>query len=192
MTDLPASTAPAAAAHPLVQGSCPACNGASLFLGSGGYVTCSRLDCPDPTAADEQLHRGRPAPGLREHLAAAILARIKKATVSKTQPFDAITSLLAPNERDLADTALAALADRLEFGPEDAWCKACRRVWNGLDHRCESDAEQRLALIRDAAALHRRQLIGSLELYAVIEAGPAAPDQSARTTANNSPTSKEG
>jgi hypothetical protein len=52
----PASTAPAAAAHPLVQGRCPACNGASLFLGSGGYVTCSRLDCPNPTAADEQLH----------------------------------------------------------------------------------------------------------------------------------------
>jgi hypothetical protein len=56
MTDLPASTAPAAAAHPLVKGRCPACNGSSLFLGSGGYVTCSRLDCPDPTAADEQLH----------------------------------------------------------------------------------------------------------------------------------------
>ena len=59
MTDLPASTAPAAAAHPLVQGRCPACNGSSLFLGSGGYVTCSRLDCPDPCAADDQLHRGR-------------------------------------------------------------------------------------------------------------------------------------
>ncbi|MFM9635930.1 hypothetical protein [Streptomyces turgidiscabies] len=65
MTDLPASTAPTAAAHPLVQGRCPACNGASLFLGSGGYVTCSRLDCPDPCAADTQLHRGRPEPSSR-------------------------------------------------------------------------------------------------------------------------------
>jgi hypothetical protein len=55
-TDLPASTAPAAAAHPIVQGRCPACRGASLFLGSGGYVTCSRLDCPNPSAADELLH----------------------------------------------------------------------------------------------------------------------------------------
>lgn len=63
MTDLPASTAPAAAAHPLVQGRCPACNGSSLFLGAGGYVTCSRLDCPNPTLADDMLHQGRPEPG---------------------------------------------------------------------------------------------------------------------------------
>lgn len=46
----------AAANHPLVQGRCPACRGASLFLGSGGYVTCARLDCPDPCAADKLLH----------------------------------------------------------------------------------------------------------------------------------------
>lgn len=39
-----------------VQGRCPACRGASLFLGEGGHVTCSRLDCPNPTAADELLH----------------------------------------------------------------------------------------------------------------------------------------
>ncbi|WP_020116791.1 hypothetical protein [Streptomyces canus] len=59
MTEQPASTAPAAAAHPLVQGRCPACNGSSLFLGSGGYVTCSRLDCPNPCAADDLMHRGK-------------------------------------------------------------------------------------------------------------------------------------
>lgn len=63
MTDLPASTHPAAAAHPHVQGRCPACNRTSLFLGSGGHVTCARLDCPNPTLADDQLHRGRPATG---------------------------------------------------------------------------------------------------------------------------------
>lgn len=56
MTDLPTSTAPAAANHPLVKGRCPACRGESLFLGSGGYVTCSRLDCPNPSAVDELLH----------------------------------------------------------------------------------------------------------------------------------------
>jgi hypothetical protein len=52
---------------------------------------------------------------LRERLAAALLARIKQAVVSKTQPFDAATSLFAPNEFDLADVALAVLpatADR--------------------------------------------------------------------------------
>jgi hypothetical protein len=61
--DLPASTAPAAANHPLVQGRCPACRGASLFLGNGGYLTCSRLNCPDPCAGDKLLHGEQPAPG---------------------------------------------------------------------------------------------------------------------------------
>ena len=42
-----------------VQGHCPACRGTSLFLGTGGYVTCARLDCPNPTAADELLHGER-------------------------------------------------------------------------------------------------------------------------------------
>lgn len=44
---------------PDIQGRCPACNGASLFLADGGYITCRRLDCPNPDAAsqiiDEQL-----------------------------------------------------------------------------------------------------------------------------------------
>lgn len=44
------------AVHTAVQGRCPACRGASLFLGDGGHVTCSRLDCPTPTLADEYLH----------------------------------------------------------------------------------------------------------------------------------------
>ncbi|WP_282790867.1 DUF6085 family protein [Streptomyces sp. CC224B] len=42
-----------------VQGRCPACRSASLFLGAGGHVTCARLDCPDPSAADELLHGER-------------------------------------------------------------------------------------------------------------------------------------
>ncbi|MFC7909032.1 hypothetical protein [Streptomyces nigra] len=50
-----ASTAPLAAGLPLVKGNCPACNSASLFLGNGGYVTCSRIDCPEPDAATTVL-----------------------------------------------------------------------------------------------------------------------------------------
>jgi hypothetical protein len=46
-----------------VQGRCPACHKSSLFLGDGGHVTCSRLDCPNPCAADEMLHGEQPAPG---------------------------------------------------------------------------------------------------------------------------------
>ncbi|MEU6397848.1 DUF6085 family protein [Streptomyces cinnamoneus] len=44
-------------AFPDVQGRCPACHGESLFLGSGGYVTCARLECPDPEAATRLLEQ---------------------------------------------------------------------------------------------------------------------------------------
>ncbi|NEB70330.1 hypothetical protein G3I39_25215 [Streptomyces fulvissimus] len=40
-----------------VQGRCPACGSTSLFLGSGGYVTCARLECPEPDAASSLLER---------------------------------------------------------------------------------------------------------------------------------------
>lgn len=41
--------------RPRVQGHCPACGGESLFVASGGYITCSRSDCPDPTALADIL-----------------------------------------------------------------------------------------------------------------------------------------
>jgi hypothetical protein len=43
-----------------IQGRCPACRGASLFLGEGGHVTCRRIDCPNPAAADQLLHGEQP------------------------------------------------------------------------------------------------------------------------------------
>ncbi|GGV46017.1 DUF6085 family protein [Streptomyces spectabilis] len=58
--------------HPRVQGRCPACRGASLFLGTGGHVTCSRSDCPNPCAADDLLH-GSPD-------VATLTARLRVAT----------------------------------------------------------------------------------------------------------------
>lgn len=39
-----------------VAGHCPACRRESLFLGDGGHVTCARLECPNPCAADQLLH----------------------------------------------------------------------------------------------------------------------------------------
>lgn len=59
----PASTAPLAAGLPLVQGACPACHSASLFLGNGGYVTCSQAACPEPDAATTVLEREADAAG---------------------------------------------------------------------------------------------------------------------------------
>jgi hypothetical protein len=38
-----------------VQGYCPMGCGQTLFLGTGGHVTCSYIPCPDPTAADTIL-----------------------------------------------------------------------------------------------------------------------------------------
>lgn len=40
---------------PSVRGRCPACDGNSLFLGEGGYVTCRRLSCSEPDAASTLL-----------------------------------------------------------------------------------------------------------------------------------------
>lgn len=42
----------------LVAGLCPSCGGNTLFIGTGGHVTCSLLGCKDPCAADTLLHRG--------------------------------------------------------------------------------------------------------------------------------------
>ncbi|MFJ2004769.1 DUF6085 family protein [Streptomyces chartreusis] len=41
-----------------VQGHCPACGWASLFVGDGGFLTCSRLECPQPDAAHQILATG--------------------------------------------------------------------------------------------------------------------------------------
>ena len=59
---------------PNIQGRCPACRGDSLFIGAGGYVTCSRLDCPNPCAVDQLLHGTSRADQL-----AAVLAEILQA-----------------------------------------------------------------------------------------------------------------
>lgn len=48
---------PARPAFADVKGRCPACGWTSLFLGDGGYVTCSRIDCPEPDAASTLLER---------------------------------------------------------------------------------------------------------------------------------------
>lgn len=40
---------------PRVRGKCPMGCGETLFLGAGGYVTCSYLPCPNPGAASDRL-----------------------------------------------------------------------------------------------------------------------------------------
>lgn len=133
MTELPASTAPAAAAHPLVQGRCPACNGASLFLGSGGHVTCARLDCPDPTLADDQLHHGRPTPG------AWLAAGTRDLSIPQQTPRFTARLVSAEAERAATDRARQAAADSERAA---AWM---------AQHSGPQSAEAVLARIRDCA-----------------------------------------
>jgi endogenous inhibitor of DNA gyrase (YacG/DUF329 family) len=83
-----------------VQGSCPACGKTSLFLGDGGHVTCSRIDCPNPSAADQLLHGEQPAPG-----------------PAATQATEAATWLMA-GTRDLS------IPEQQPTRP----CPACRRA----------------------------------------------------------------
>lgn len=40
---------------PKVEGECPMGCGQTLFLGSGGYVTCSWMKCPQPDSASRML-----------------------------------------------------------------------------------------------------------------------------------------
>ena len=39
-----------------VRGTCPACANNTLFLGDGGHITCSWIDCPDPAFVDNMLN----------------------------------------------------------------------------------------------------------------------------------------
>lgn len=120
--------------------------------------------CPTSGATESDCHGGfgqccdRPdlhypaSTVLRDRIAAALLARIKQATIPRSGQHGQIGSLLAATEFDLADTVLTALAEHLDIGDAEAWCKTCRRVWEGRSHRCESDAEQALARVRELAA----------------------------------------
>lgn len=170
-----------ASAHPRVQGRCPACNGSSLFLGTGGHVTCSRLDCPNPTLADDQLHRGRPDTQLHDAIECAIGLNVD---CGGTQ-----------GVHQVRDAVLAAIEEHLDIGDAEAWCKICRRVWDGRHHRCEGDAEQRLAAVHDTlAAFADRGVIRightNLDIPTageVIDAVRAALDQPAAGTATEKP-----
>jgi hypothetical protein len=103
----PTSTAPLAAGRPHVQGHCPACGTTGLFLGNGGYVTCSRVDCPEPDAASTVLERP-PAASEAQQPDTGTLAAI----------FEGFGLLLATSSRDWS-----------EYAP-DAWLYAVILGWD--------------------------------------------------------------
>lgn len=52
---------------PRVQGICPACGATSLFVASGGYITCARDTCPKPTAVADLLEHRIPYDRCQPH-----------------------------------------------------------------------------------------------------------------------------
>jgi hypothetical protein len=63
--------------------------------------------------------------------------------------YDSPELLVAAFEATVHATLLAAV----DIGDAEAWCKTCRRVWEGPRHRCETDVERTLARVR-AYAVH--------------------------------------
>lgn len=96
-------------AFPAVQGRCPACSATSLFLGEGGHVTCSRIECPDPSAADDVLHRQTIGqwPGTRCEITIDVFTQSTKRQVRRLTPMhddmNITRVLLAEELRQLAD-----------------------------------------------------------------------------------------
>lgn len=162
-----------------VQGRCPTCRGESLFLGEGGYVTCARLDCTNPSAATDLLERQQqPADPARRHTADtitddeldslyAVSEWWKQAYLAARDGEDKRTA-----ERDRLSSELAALKSIgrgycPECGRGD--CSPTADQWYEQQQRAER-AVAAIERVQDAAALHRQGLIRSSELHAVIGA----------------------
>ncbi|MFF7880998.1 hypothetical protein ACH40F_08030 [Streptomyces sp. NPDC020794] len=132
----------------------------------GGTILFTQASTPEERerfAANSAAHQQpKPAPaGLRDQLAAAIWER--------QNPGRRYTDCEHPWQADAeadADAVLAALTLRLDFGEEQAWCKICRRVWEGRSHQCESDAEQTVTRVRNECD----------RLEAAVRDNPTAPD----------------
>lgn len=95
--------------------------------------------------------------------------------------------------RTVANAVLAAVEDHLDIGDAEAWCKTCRRVWDGPGHRCESDAEQRLARVREARdrIAHSRRPIDAIYCLDVLDEAlgitPPAPAAGQATDTKKQP-----
>ncbi|MEU2426956.1 hypothetical protein ABZ619_39090 [Streptomyces sp. NPDC007851] len=50
--------------------------------------------------------------------------------------------------RGEAAAVITALEEFLAIGAVTAWCKTCRRVWEGSSHSCDGDTEQQLYALR--------------------------------------------
>lgn len=103
--------------------------------------------------ADVIRQNGQPATEATERAKSPLREQIAAAIYEKSNPgfrwADAHPDDVLAYGTD-ADAALKVIEEHLDIGEAEAWCKTCRRVWDGPRHQCESDAEQRLARVVSA------------------------------------------
>lgn len=166
-------------------------------------------DACRPVEVDGETIRIRGAADLTDeaHEAITALVRAAKAKMAADPPpvrqqvraaaFNAVAPALKRHDewlrltvrRTVADAVLTAIEEYLDIGDADAWCKICRRVWDGRDHQCESLAEQRLAQIRDHCVALRRHGHNAVSAERLLDIIDGRRDEPARTITNNPPTS---
>ncbi|MER7971048.1 hypothetical protein ABTX35_18975 [Streptomyces sp. NPDC096080] len=112
--------------------------------------------------------QARPAPDPTHPLQDRLAAALKTACSSghgQEAGFDA---------EKASATALAVLEEYLDIDDAEAWCKACLRAWGGPEHRCDGDAEQRLAALRESLVAPRPGIddAARLDLVRQLDATP--------------------
>lgn len=59
------------------------------------------------------------------------------------------SEVVRANNKARAEAVLGAILNHLDVTDAQAWCKSCRRAWEGPGHYCASDAERRLSRLRE-------------------------------------------
>ncbi|MFE1451968.1 hypothetical protein [Streptomyces olivaceoviridis] len=120
-----------------------------------------RLDRARKEAAAPAAQSPADRSALRDRIAEALLttrrtdyADLNVKADHRNHRFDARCALCTYDVDALTDSVLEAFREYLDISDAEAWCKTCRRVWEGPQHRCESDAEQNLSRAR---ALHQER-----------------------------------
>jgi len=107
--------------HAWVAGRCPACGRRGLFVGSGGYLSCSQSGCPDPGAPHDALIPATPERTEQEReavdrAAQGVVATLAMATSLGVDSIDA---------REVANMILMLA----ETDPPPS--RSGRRLWSG-------------------------------------------------------------
>lgn len=135
-------------------------------------------ECPCPPSCDccQVTARTTPDNPLRDQLAEAIESEIYEYR-ERTMFWGETVGVTQEIARLATRGAMEAIERHLDTGEEQAWCKTCRRVWDGRGHRCEDGADATAQRLLD----QRQEL--AAERYAWQERGLAAEAALAACTA---------